>query len=72
MCSSDLVSGANGVPSFSWGALWRLYRYSGGVPRLLNAACDKCLLAGFVQRRERIDYSMVGRAIRELEGHIDV
>ena len=53
-------------------ALWRIFRYSRGIPRLINALCDKCLLAGFVKRRERIDFRMVGRAIKELEGEIRV
>jgi general secretion pathway protein A len=62
------ISGANGAPYFTRAALWRVYRYSQGVPRLVNAVCDKALLAGFVQQRERIDFRMVGRAVRELEG----
>ena len=66
------VSGANGAPYFTLGAVWRIQRYSHGIPRLVNALCDKCLLAGFVQQREHIDYGMVGTAIRELEGNIDV
>ncbi|MHB8521088.1 MAG: ExeA family protein [Limisphaerales bacterium] len=66
------VSGAKGAPYFTTGALWRIYRYSGGIPRLINSVCDKCLLAGYVQQREQIDYRMVGLAIRELEGKIDV
>lgn len=65
------VSGGNGTPSFTVPALWRIYHYSQGVPRLINAVCDKCLLAGYVQQRERIDYNMVGTALRELEGTLD-
>jgi general secretion pathway protein A len=65
------VSGANGSPTFSAPAVWRIYRYSRGIPRLINAVCDKCLLAGFVQRRARIDFWLVGRAMRELEGEIE-
>jgi general secretion pathway protein A len=64
------VSGANGTPCFTAPALWRIHRYSKGIPRLVNAVCDKCLLAGFVQQRDRINFRMVGRAIRELEGDI--
>ena len=64
------VSGANGSPHFTAPALWRVHHYSGGIPRLVNAVCDKCLLAGFVQQRDQIDFRMVGRAIRELEGDI--
>lgn len=66
------VSGGKGPPYFTTPALWRIHRYSQGVPRLINALCDKCLLAGFVHARDRIDFKMVGRAINELEGNIDV
>jgi general secretion pathway protein A len=64
------VSGGNGAPFFTTGAIWRIHRYSKGIPRLVNAVCDKCLLAGFVQQSDRIDFSTVGLAIRELEWNI--
>jgi general secretion pathway protein A len=66
-----LVSGAKGAPYFTQPALWRIQVYSRGIPRLINAVCDKCLLAGYVQQRYRIDFRMVGRAINELEGNFD-
>jgi general secretion pathway protein A len=62
------VSGANGSPHFTRPALWRVYRYSKGIPRLVNAVCDKALLAGFVNQSETIDYRTVRTAVRELEG----
>ena len=65
------VSGSQGAPYFTRPALWRIYRYSQGIPRLVNAVCDKALLAGFVEQRDRIDFRLVGRALRELEGNID-
>jgi general secretion pathway protein A len=64
------LAGANGAPYFSTAAMWRIFRYSHGVPRLVNALCDKALLAGFVQQSKRITFQMVGRAIRELEGEL--
>lgn len=64
------VSGGNGRPAFSTPAIWRIHRYSKGVPRLINALCDKALLAGYVNQTDKIDYGMIGRAIRELEGEI--
>jgi len=63
------LSGANGTPYFTWLALRRVFRYSQGIPRLVNAICDKSLLAGFVYQQKRIDFRMVNRAVRELEGH---
>ena len=64
------VSGATGRPRFSRPALWRIYFYSRGIPRLVNAVCDKALLAGFVERSDEVTFGMVQRAIRELEGNI--
>jgi len=65
------VSGGNGTPQFTSTAIWRIHRYSNGTPRLVNALCDKALLAGYVNRTNKIDYGIVGRAIRELEGEIN-
>lgn len=65
------VSGAKGAPYFTPAALWRVYNYSSGIPRLVNAVCDKALLAGFVQQTEQIDFWTIGRALRELEGKIE-
>jgi general secretion pathway protein A len=64
------LAGSKGMPSFTAPAVWRVFSYSKGIPRLVNAVCDKALLAGFVERSHRINYWMVGRAIRELEGDI--
>ncbi|MCI0744238.1 MAG: AAA family ATPase [Verrucomicrobia subdivision 3 bacterium] len=63
--------GAKSLPAFTFPAMWRIFSYTKGIPRLVNALCDKCLLAGFVQQSERITYGVVGRAVRELEGQIN-
>jgi general secretion pathway protein A len=62
------ISGAQRGPHFTAPALWRVFSYAKGIPRLVNALCDKCLLAGYVQRRDYINFHLVGTAIRELEG----
>ena len=64
------LAGAQRRAVFHAPALWRVFRYSRGIPRLINAVCDKALLAGFVEQADRINFKMVGRAIRELEGEI--
>ena len=66
------VSGSSDGPEFTFPALWRIFCYSQGIPRLVNAVCDKSLLAGFVSRCTRIGYRTVGRAIRELERHVGI
>src|SRR5277367_2054223 len=50
------VSGANGAPYFTTPALWRIFNYSKGIPRMVNAICDKCLLAGYVAQQDKIDF----------------
>lgn len=64
------LSRANGRSdlSFTRGALRWIYRYSRGVPRLVNAVCDKTLLCGYVAGTGRIAGRHVRRAIRDLEG----
>ena len=65
-----IVAGGQSGPTFTRAAIWRVYCYSKGIPRLVNAVCDKCLLAGYVQQRDRIGYRLVGQAIAELEGKL--
>ena len=63
------VAGAvNGRPTFSPWALRTIHRYSGGVPRLINAVCDKALLYGYVNATYELRARAVRQAIRELEG----
>jgi general secretion pathway protein A len=64
------VAGANSRPSFSRAALWWIHHYSRGVPRLVNAICDKALLAGYVTGSDYLTAKHVRRAQRELEGRI--
>jgi general secretion pathway protein A len=62
------IAGGNGRPEFTpWAVRW-VHRYSGGIPRLINAVCDKALLAGFVDGTDLVTWRQVRRAIRELEG----
>lgn len=62
------VAGANGRPSFTPWAIRTVHRYARGIPRLVNAVCDKALLYGFVNGTDRLTARSIRRAIRELEG----
>jgi general secretion pathway protein A len=62
------VAGANSSPTFDQGALRRIYKYSRGIPRLINAICDKTLLCGYVVGATQLKAKHVRRAVRELEG----
>lgn len=52
-------------------ALKKLYRLTGGVPRLINAICDRALLGAFVEGKDRIDVSTLVAAAREVTGKKD-
>jgi general secretion pathway protein A len=45
-----------------------IFKYTGGVPRLINIACDRALLTAFTLGKQRISNDIVKRALRELDG----
>ncbi len=55
-----------GRPLFTPRAMRLLYRESAGIPRLVNALCDRALLAGYAATKDRIDTKCVQAAAREL------
>lgn len=66
------LAGANGAgPRFSDQAFEALYRYSTGIPRVINLLCDKSLLTGYVLDQREIGPETVQKAISELEGNTD-
>ena len=60
------LAGMKGKVPLSRSALQRIWAYSGGIPRLINLACDHALAAGFVSRSQTIGVFQVGRAIENL------
>jgi len=62
------TAGAGERLVFESKALHLAHRYSGGIPRLINAICDNALLAGYVSGTWVIDGKCMKRAIVQLEG----
>ncbi len=44
----------------------RVYRLSGGVPRVINLLCDRALLGTYVQEKERVDRATLAQAALEV------
>ena len=61
------VAGGRGGVIFSRSALKRIYSYSRGIPRLINAACDRALLAGYTRDTARINYRIAAAGIRDMK-----
>lgn len=55
-------------PLFPATLMGRLYRLSGGVPRIINVLCDRALLGAFAQGKERVDRATLAQAAREVFG----
>ncbi|HEY7649718.1 MAG TPA: AAA family ATPase [Methylomirabilota bacterium] len=51
---------------FDAGALRAVHRLSGGVPRLINAICDRALLGAYAEGQSKVDRRTVRAAAREV------
>ncbi len=65
-------AGSNGATIFAADAFDEIYRYSGGIPRLVNFVCDRSLLLGFVEEARMVGAGLVRAASAELEGNQEV
>ena len=61
------VAGAQGRRLFSDEAFDTVFRYSGGVPRLINVICDTAMLCAFAEDKSTIDNDIMMAAIDELQ-----
>jgi general secretion pathway protein A len=62
------VVGARGRDIFSMGALKLIYKYSRGLPRLINAACDRALLTGYTRDTTKISSRIAAAGIKDMRG----
>jgi general secretion pathway protein A len=62
------VAGAQGRVRFHENGLRLIHGATGGVPRLINLACDRALLAGYAAQAKTLDESHVRQAIASLRG----
>jgi general secretion pathway protein A len=53
---------------FTSRALHEVHRLSGGIPRVINVACDRALLGAYTQETHKIDAALVRRAASEVYG----
>jgi general secretion pathway protein A len=60
------VAGGRGKVVFSKRALKRIYRYSHGLPRLINVACDRALLTGYSRDTTRISSRVTAAGIKDM------
>jgi general secretion pathway protein A len=61
------IAGGGAAVSFAPKALDLVFRYTGGIPRLINLLCDRALLGGYSSRTNRITPPIVSAAAVKLE-----
>ncbi len=60
------VAGSSGRTIFTEDAFPVIYRYSGGIPRLVNTICDSALLVGFADEKSKITGEDIEATAKEL------
>jgi type II secretory pathway predicted ATPase ExeA len=51
---------------FTHQAVHDIFRYSNGIPRLINTICDNALLEGFLMKKETIDEAIIKTVATDL------
>jgi general secretion pathway protein A len=62
------IAGLPGALPFTRGSLAQIYKFSHGIPRVINLVCDRALMAGYSNRVREITPGLVTSAARNLEG----
>jgi putative secretion ATPase (PEP-CTERM system associated) len=65
-------AGSTGKPSFEPAAFDAIYKATNGIPRRVNAICDRLLLAGFLSGRTHLTAADVGEVVREFAQESEV
>jgi len=63
-----VAGGHDDADIFEPEAVDEIFRFSRGIPRLINIICDKALLAGFVMEQRHITRDIIKRCAKEIEG----
>jgi general secretion pathway protein A len=61
------VAGSQGRRIFADDTYATIYKYTGGVPRLINTLCDTCLMAAFGRDKDTVGMEELQAAIDELQ-----
>lgn len=63
-------AGSQGEPKFDDAAHQAIYEASGGIPRRINALCDRLLLLGFLSDKKSFGKEDVQEVVKEMGGQI--
>jgi general secretion pathway protein A len=61
------IAGSNGQPIFDGDAFTAIYRYSNGIPRVVNLICEHCLVSAFVDQQKTVGPTIVDAVARDFD-----
>jgi type II secretory pathway predicted ATPase ExeA len=61
------IAGSNGEPIFDNDSTVAIFRYSLGIPRVINLLCEHCLVSGFVDQKKIIPVEIVDSVARDFD-----
>jgi general secretion pathway protein A len=61
------IAGSNGEPIFESEATLALFRYSGGVPRVINLLSEHCLVSAFVDQKKTVAAEIVDSVAKDFD-----
>ncbi|MEL0628391.1 AAA family ATPase [Psychromonas aquatilis] len=64
------VAGAS-YPIFETKLLKRIFKYSGGIPRLINLICDRSMLCAYTLNSPKVTAKMIDSAVKEMDLSLD-
>ncbi len=61
------IAGSNGDEIFEGDAVMALFRYSSGVPRVINLLCEHCLVSAFVDQKRTVSAEIVDAVAKDFD-----
>ena len=61
------IAGSNGVPIFDSDSTAAIFRYSMGIPRIINLLCEHCLVSVFVDQKKTVAVEVVDSVARDFD-----
>jgi general secretion pathway protein A len=61
------IAGSNGEPIFETEAAAAIFRYSLGIPRVINLLCEHCLVSAFVDQKRMVTANIVDSVARDFD-----
>lgn len=60
-----------GRSPFPYAIVKRIHAFTGGIPRLINVICERCLIGAYASNKARVDNSIFNAARKEVIGGLD-